>query len=136
VTAIDYSDLSVAKAKSFNQAAIVTGRCTIRQADVSDLNFRAETFGLATAFETVYFWPGLEKCFTQVARILKPGGLFLICNESDGMDATGRKFEKIIDGMHCYTAEELSNALMSAGFSEVVSDRHPTRPWITVLARK
>jgi len=136
LTAMDYSDISVQKAKETNKGLIDAGRCTVLQGNVAALPFADEAFDLATAFETVYFWPGLEKCFTQVARILKPGGLFLICNESDGMDATGRKFEKIIDGMHCYTAEELSNALMSAGFSEVVSDRHPTRPWITVLARK
>ena len=30
-------------------------------------------YELATAFETIYFWPGLEKCFAEVARILKPG---------------------------------------------------------------
>ena len=44
-------------------------------------------YELATAFETIYFWPGLEKCFAEVARILKPGGIFMIVNESDGTDA-------------------------------------------------
>ena len=136
VTAIDYSDLSVEKAKVYNQAAIAEGRCTVRQGDVSDLRLPAEAFDLVTAFETVYFWPGLEKCFAQVAKVLKPGGCFLICNESDGLDAAGRKFEKIIDGMRCYTAEEIEKALRAAGFSEVSCDHHPSKPWIAVLARK
>ena len=91
---------------------------------------------LATAFETVYFWPGLEKCFAEVCRVLKPGGVFLICNESDGCDEGGKKFEKIIDGMKCYTAGELSSALKAAGFSEVKSDRHPEKPWLAVVAVK
>jgi hypothetical protein len=82
------------------------------------------------------FWPGLERCFAQVARVLKPGGLFLICNESDGLDTAGKKFEKIIDGMKCYTAEELEDALREAGFSEVSTDHHGRKPWICVLARK
>jgi len=77
MTAIDYSDLSVEKAKAFNQAAIAAGRCKVRQGDVSDLHLPDSSFDLATAFETVYFWPGLERCFTQVARILKPGGIFI-----------------------------------------------------------
>ena len=136
VTAIDYSDLSVEKATVYNQAAIAEGRCAVRQGDVSDLQLPAETYDLATAFETVYFWPGLEKCFTKVAKVLKPGGYFLICNESDGLDATGKKFENIIDGMHCYTAEALETALRAAGFSEITCDHHPSKPWITVLARK
>ena len=35
-----------------------------------------------------------------------------------------------------YTAEQIETALKTAGFSEVSSDHHPSRPWITVIARK
>ncbi len=136
VTAVDYSPLSVEKATEYNQQMISAGRCTVQQGDVSKLTLPAEAFDLATAFETVYFWPEPEKCFAQVAGILKPGGLFLICNESDGLDQTGQKFEKIIDGMKCYTAEQLEAALRKAGFAGVRSEHHPSKPWITVLARK
>lgn len=136
VTAVDYSELSVAKTAEYNRAAIRAGRCTALQGDVSELPLPANSFDLATAFETVYFWPGLERCFCEVARVLKPGGCFLICNESDGADATSKKFEGIIDGMRCYTAEEIEAALKAAGFREAKSDHHPSKPWITVLARK
>ena len=136
VTAVDYSALSVEKAKAYNRAMIAAGRCEVLQGDVSDLRLPAETFDLATAFETVYFWPGLEKCFGQAAKILKPGGVFMICNESDGTDPAGVKYEKIIEGMKNYTAEEMEAALKAAGFSEVTSDHHPSKPWITVLAKK
>ena len=136
LTAVDYSELSVAKTKAYNKAMIEAGRCRVIQGDVAALHFAAESFDLATAFETVYFWPGLEECFSEVCRVLKPGGSFLICNESDGRDETGLKFEKIIDGMKCYTAQQLDHALKAAGFAEVTADRHPDRPWLTVLARK
>jgi len=136
VTGVDYSDLSVEKSKDYNKTMIETGRCEVVQGDVSDLKLPANAFDLATAFETIYFWPGLEKCFAQVAKVLKPGGYFMICNESDGTDATGLKFEKIIDGMKNHTVEEIEAALRAVGFSEVRSDHHPSKPWITVLARK
>ena len=136
VTAIDYSHLSVEKARDYNRDMITAGRCTVQQGDVSDLKLPAGAYDLATAFETVYFWPGLEKCFAQVAKVLKPGGYFMICNESDGTDATSLKYEKIIDGMKNHTVEEIEAALKAAGFSEVRSDHHPSKPWITVLARK
>ena len=136
LTALDHSEISVAKTKKTNQKAIASGRCRVIQGDVSSLPFNAGTFDLVTAFETVYFWPGLEQCFSEVYRVLKPGGSFLICNESDGMDETGLKFEKIIDGMRCYTEEQLTSVLKAAGFSEVQTDHHPSEPWITVLARK
>lgn len=136
VTAMDYSPLSVEKAKEYNKAMIASGRCTVRQGDVSALPFSDGSFDLATAFETVYFWPGLENCFFEVYRVLKLNGYFLISNESDGMDAASQKFEKIIDGMKVYTAEELESALRTVGFSEVTSDHHGSKPWIRVLARK
>lgn len=136
VTAVDYSPLSVEKARKYNKAMIAAGRCNVLEGDVSELKLAVETFGLATAFETVYFWPGLEKCFSEVYRVLKQGGYFLIANESDGRDATSQKFEKIIDGMKLYTAEQLEAALRAAGFSEVISDHHKTKPWITIVARK
>ena len=136
VTAIDYSQLSVAKAREYNRKMIAAGRCAVRQGDVSALKLPQEAFDLATAFETIYFWPGLEICFTQVARVLRPGGIFMICNESDGTDAASLKFEKIIDGMRNYTAEQIEAALKKAGFSAVSSDHHPSKPWITVIAKK
>ena len=136
VTAVDHSGLSVEKAKEYNRNMIAAGRCEVRQGDVSNLKLPAERFDLATAFETIYFWPGLERCFYQVARLLRPGGIFMICNESDGTDAASLKFEKIIDGMKNHTVEEIAEALRAAGFGDVKSDHHPSKPWITVLARK
>ena len=134
--ALDYSRVSVEKAREVNRDMIAAGRCSVVQGSVADLPFEAESFDLATAFETVYFWPGLEKCFEQVAKVLKPGGLFMICNESDGTDAASLKFEKIIDGMKNHTVDQIEEALRAVGFSEVKSDHHPSKPWITVLAKK
>ena len=136
VTAVDHSSLCVDKAARYNRAMIAAERCTVRQGNVADLALPAESFDLATAFETVYFWPGLEKCFAQALSVLKPGGYFLICNESDGTDPTGTKFESIIEGMKSYTAQEIEAALKAAGFSQVEIDHHPNKPWIAVLARK
>ena len=136
VTAIDYSALCVEKAKKYNRAMIEAGRCAVQQGNVAALDLPAESFELTTAFETVYFWPGLESCFAQVFGVLKPGGVFLICNESDGTDPTSLKFETIIDGMKSYTPQEIKAALKAAGFSRVETDHHPAKPWIAVLARK
>ena len=136
VTAIDYSEVSVGIATEYNAEAIKSGRCMVRQGDVSALTLPEGKYDLATAFETIYFWPGLEKCFAQVAKVLKPGGVFMIVNESDGTDETSLKFEKIIEGMKCHTIEEIEAALKSAGFSKVKADHHKSKPWITVIAKK
>ncbi len=136
VTAIDYSDVSVTKATEYNKDVIKAGRMSVKRGDVSDLRLPIDTYDLATAFETIYFWPGLEKCFSEVAKVLKPGGVFMIVNESDGTDETSLKYEKIIDGMKCYTTEQIEAALKSAGFSSVTSDHYNGKPWICVVAIK
>ena len=136
VTAVDYSGLSVAKAREYNREMIDAGRCAVQQGDVSALDLPAGRFDLATAFETVYFWPGLEKCFAQVYKVLKEGGWFLVCNELDGNDASGQKYEKLIDGMKVYTDAQIENALKTAGFSDIRTDHHPSKPWMIILAKK
>lgn len=136
VTAIDYSDVSVAKATSYNQKMIDAGRCVVKQGDVSKLDLSEEAYDLATAFETIYFWPGLEKCFAEVAKVLKPGGVFMIVNESDGTDEVSLKFEKKINGMKCYTGNAIETALKAAGFKKTKTIHHDSKPWITVLAKK
>jgi len=134
VTAVDYSELSVAKAAEYNKKAIEEGRCNVQQANVISLPFEDRRFDLATAFETIYFWPGLEECFKEVARVLKPGGTFLIVNEGDGSDAASQKYEKIIDGMRNYSPQQIESALKTAGFLKVEIDHFDAKPWIAVTA--
>ena len=136
LTAIDYSEVSVSIATEYNKAMIDKGRCKVQQGDVSALNLPKEHYDLATAFETIYFWPGLERCFAQVCKVLKPGAMFLIVCESDGTDDVSLKYEKIIDGMKCHTTDEIKNALMGAGFTDVQPYHHKTKPWIAVIATK
>lgn len=136
VTGVDYSEISVEKARKINRTAIQAGRCEIAQADVSSLTLPENTFDLVTAFETVYFWPEINHSFEQVFRVLRPGGRFLIVNESTGTDQAAVKYAKIIDGMRLYTPERLKAFLEEAGFAEIEQHTAADRPWIAVVGRK
>ena len=136
IDGVDYSPLSVEKAIVYNAASIARNRCTISVGDVSNLQIAPNTYDLVTAFETIYFWPGLEKCFANVHRILKQDGCFLIVCESDGTDGMGERYEKLIDGMKVYKANEIESALHSAGFKDIKTIHHDKHPWIAVLAKK
>ncbi|WP_294237333.1 class I SAM-dependent methyltransferase [Pseudobutyrivibrio sp.] len=135
LTAVDYSETSLEKTKQFNSEMIKNGRCSVQKGDVSALNID-EQYDLATAFETIYFWPGLEKCFSEVNKALKPGGTFMIVNEATGDDQASLKYEKMVDGMKCHTVNEIESALSVAGFSKIKTDRHESKPWVTVIAKK
>ena len=71
ITGIDYSEVSVQKSKKLNRAAIQEGRCEVLQGNVMNLPFSKDSFHLATAFETIYFWPDIQVAFQQVYRVLK-----------------------------------------------------------------
>ena len=108
ITGVDYSEVSVQKSKKLNRAAIQEGRCEVLQGNVMNLPFSENTFHLVTAFETIYFWPGIQVAFQQVYRVLKNGGTFLICNESNGKNTKDEKWTDIIHGMTIYTSEQMT----------------------------
>jgi len=136
LTAVDHSTVSVNKATEYNDNLIKEGRCIIKQGDIALLDIGKQEYDLATAFETIYFWPGLEKCFSNVADILKPGGYFMIVNESDGNDEASIKYEKLIDGMRVYKIADIEDALKNSGFNKIIVDHHENKPWICILAKK
>ena len=78
VKGIDYSPVSVEKTRKLNRIAIQEGRCAVLQGSVADMVFEDSYFDAATAFETVYFWPDLPRCFREVWRVLKPGGRLVV----------------------------------------------------------
>ena len=134
VRGIDYSPVSVEKSKRVNKAAVARGRCDVLCASVAELPFESEQFDLVTAFETVYFWPDLPRCFCEVGRVLKIGGTILICNESNGDTDRDEKWTEIIGGMTIYKDTELKAYLEQAGFHDV--QIHKKKSWLCVTARK
>ena len=135
VKGIDYSPVSVEKSKKVNEAAIAEGRCAVLQGSVADMMFADNVFDSVTAFETVYFWPDLPRCFREVYRVLKPDGTFLICNECGGDIPGDEKWTQRISGMRIYKDTQLKAALEEAGFRDVQIYKHK-RDWLCVLARK
>lgn len=136
VTALDYSEISVEKTGRVNRREIQKGRCRVVQGDVSKLPFEDARFDLVTAFETVYFWPGPTESFREVYRILKPGGTFLIVNESDGMKAGDDKWLSAIDGLRIFNQAQLSGFLQEAGFSDITVYHNQKKHWLCVLAMR
>ena len=136
VYGVDYSPVSVEKSSKVNAVAIGKGRCEIQAANVAALPFKDDTYSLVTAFETVYFWPDIEKSFAEVRRIMAPGATFCIVNEDDGLSGNNEKWEKIIDGMHTYTPDELKRHLAAAGFKDIAVRRDENKHWLMVTANK
>lgn len=135
VKGIDYSEISVEKSRKVNAKAISAGCCEVIQASVAELPFENGSFDLVTAFETIYFWPGLANCFREVYRVIKPGGTFFICNESNGETGKDDKWVEKIGCMTIYNASQILNALNEVGFFNANVNKNE-KGWICVAATK
>ena len=136
VIGIDYSSVSVEKSKRLNAKAISEGRCCVLEASVTALPFEDNKFDVVTAFETVYFWPGLADCFREVYRVTKTGGIFLICNEVTGDTDKNDKWTQIISDMTIYRDVQLKTALEEAGFTDIKIHKNAHQDWLCVTGQK
>lgn len=121
VYGVDYSIVSVNLSREVNEDLIRRGIVEIQEGNVERLPFDDNTFDIVTAFETVYFWPNIEKSFGEVKRVLKPGGTFLIGMESNGANNFIMKFWNHFIDMKLYTDDELIQLLEANDFSEITS---------------
>jgi ubiquinone/menaquinone biosynthesis C-methylase UbiE len=121
VCGLDYSKVSVEKTMWVNAAAVRAGRSEIRLGAVSENPWPDNSFDVVTAFETVYFWPDMVHDFGEVRRVLKPGGVFFICNElnkPETGEAPGQYWIKTL-GINVYGPAEFREYLTAAGFVEI-----------------
>ena len=138
VIGIDISDVSVRKSLAVNRLAVESGRVSISLSSVLDMPFPRESFTLATAFETVYFWEDIQECFSRVYSALKPGGRFAITVEAwKGADG-GNNFPKIFSSLNpnLYSEEELRVLLTGAGFARTTLVRSDSAKWLCVVGWK
>jgi len=72
VIGIDPSEVMVRRAQQRNKMAIAAGRVRVEQP------FADASVDKAMTVHTVYFWDSVAEHFAAIARVLKPGGRFVI----------------------------------------------------------
>lgn len=119
VYGVDYSIESVKLSREVNGDLIGQGKVEVLEGDVQSLPFEDNTFDIITAFETVYFWPNIEKSFGEVKRVLKTGGTFMMGMESNGSDNIPMKISKKLIDMEVYSDDELTGFLKANDYSNI-----------------
>ena len=112
---LDISEESVKRAKAVNKRELGK-RVEIIRGGVEKMPFQDARFDLATAFETVLFWPDPAGNFKEVYRVLKAGGSFAVINNYGDPKID---WEKKIPCMTRYTAERIASFLSGSGFINV-----------------
>lgn len=139
VYGVDYSPLAVKRAIRVNRTAIAHGRAEILQSGVSQLPFPDDSFQLAIAIETVYFWPNLEEDLREIHRVLDRGGQMAIVCEMVQMEGElPTKYEEVAEflKMRIPSPEGLEETLRRAGYHQVRSWQRPEQGWLCVIGEK
>ena len=86
VAGIDQSPTATHYAAHAVHGACLKGRAVIMRAEVADLPFRDCMFDRAFAVNTFQFWPDPARGLREVARVLAPGGRFVITQRAANLD--------------------------------------------------
>lgn len=130
VYGFDISEESVRKAKKINKKELGS-RCEISIGSASSLPLGNCEADLITAFETVFFWQDIENSFSEIKRVLKPQGKFVIINNYGDPNID---WEKKVPCMKRRTAQEIKSLLESCGFSNIAIEEKGTLFCITATA--
>ncbi|MDD1505615.1 class I SAM-dependent methyltransferase [Lysinibacillus sp. CNPSo 3705] len=125
VYGIDISSEAVKSSIEKNQKWVEQNRTEIFEADVASLPFEDNTMDKITAIQTHFYWSNLEKGFSEIHRILKSNGVFLITCEKDKIEYHMDNYKK---------SNELKELLKSIGFSSVIV--HEDGNWIKFICQK
>jgi methionine biosynthesis protein metW len=134
LTGIDYAETSVEASRKFNTALVDAGRMEILHGSVEALPFDDGHFDVVVTVESFYFWPKPEECLKEVARVIKPGGTFLLLADIYGRDDLPAGIRtKIADyNLTNPTPEEFEQLFRAAGFSAVTIHFKDGEYWIAV----
>jgi len=84
VIGVDASPTMVKQATARNRRACRQGRATLRHDDGITIPFPDDTAHAAITAHTIYFMPDPAATIADIARVLRPGGSFVIaCRTSD-----------------------------------------------------
>lgn len=127
---LDHSAEMVTLSQKINKKAIDQNRVEIFQGSVIDIPLNDLKLDLATAFETVQFWPNINDSFKEIARVLKQGGDFLIINRYPPENSKWWKMAKI------KSDNEYKLHFENNGFEKIAIDLSYKKGWIIVKGTK
>lgn len=138
VAGVDHAPASVATARVVNSTLIEAGRVDIQQASVSALPFASETFDLAVAIETHYYWPDLLEDLREIRRVLKPGGRLTIVAESFDRGGASVLQRPVMAALRArfLTRAAHEDFFAQAGFVEVTAADDRARGWLCVTGTR
>ncbi|KAF0721254.1 hypothetical protein AaE_010116 [Aphanomyces astaci] len=152
IKGLTINEYQVRVANRNNKQTGLDSRCHVQQGNFMEMPFEASTFDAIYAIESVCHAPDKKACFTEAARVLKPGGTFVgldwaMLNDYDPKNMHHIALKEGIEvgnGLPTLeTPEQIAKALTDAGLEVVTHyslqdnyrDPHEI-PWYETLEGK
>ncbi|MBI9049874.1 MAG: class I SAM-dependent methyltransferase [Anaerolineaceae bacterium] len=90
---IDHAAEMVQLSMKTNRRAVNEGRVKILQNSIDQLELADNSIDVATAFDTINFWPDYDVAMREIKRVLAPAGRLIIVN---GYPAEGSKWYEFV----------------------------------------
>jgi len=143
IEGINNSAYQVDKGNRYNVAAGLAERCSLREGDFMAMPFAAGRYGAAYAIEATCHAPDKTACFSEVFRVLQPGGRFAgyewcLTDLYDADDPGHRAIKRGIETGNglpdLARTSDVDRALAAAGFEvcdskDVALTADPETPW-------
>jgi ubiquinone/menaquinone biosynthesis C-methylase UbiE len=120
VTGIDPSDDMLATASLQHADAVAAGRLRLEHGMVESLPHPDDAFDRALSVNTLYFWGDPARGFSEIRRVLHPGGLMVLGYRPA---ARLRDIGFTRHGFRLYEDEEVLRLVGDAGFEVLVMER-------------
>ena len=127
---IDHSPEMVTLSTKTNKHNINKNKVSILNASVNKIPLDNYKIDLACAFETIQFWADMDNSLTEINRVLKNAGTFIIINRYPNKG--GKWWNLAI----IKSEKQYVSRLKKAGFSKVKTDLDFKKEWIIVTATK
>jgi ubiquinone/menaquinone biosynthesis C-methylase UbiE len=122
---IDISDDMLKAATRLNRNYIKNGKIKLFVGNINKTLFGENTFDTIYTLNTMYFWDELDKCYSEIKRILKTNGVFI------NVFHTKEFLDKIVFtkyGFYKYTIEEIKKITEDNGMEiiktiEIIKDK-------------
>jgi SAM-dependent methyltransferase/uncharacterized protein YndB with AHSA1/START domain len=127
--AVDHSPDMVRLARAANREAIEAGRLEVHHASAERLPFAGGTFTCAAMTGVLGFLPDPVRAFTEIKRVLRPGGCFVSLGSDAALRGTPAAPEPMASRLRFYEDAELERLAREAGFREAQVVRRDLAPF-------
>ncbi len=127
---LDHSKEMIELTRKINSEAIKQNRLKLMVGSVTNIELEDNSLDFISAFETVQFWPDIDKAFSEVYRILDKNGFFLIINRYPNEGTKWWNLATLKSDKDFYVQFEKS------GFKDISIDLNYRNGWIIAKGQK